>query len=67
MKAEIKEAAQEKPEQPIKELAESSGPRTEMEKTERGKWKNGDPTTSRARRTASQATASALARPLLQR
>lgn len=57
MKAEIKEAAQEKPEQPIKELAESSGPRTEMEKTERGKRKNGDATTSRACRSASKATA----------
>lgn len=64
MKAEIKE---EKPEQPLKELAESSGPRTEMEKTERGKRKNGDATTSRACRTASQATASALARPPRQR
>lgn len=61
MKAEIKEAAQETPEQPIKELAESSGPRTELEKTERGKRKNGDATAHRACRSASKATASVLA------
>lgn len=58
IKAEIKEAAEEKP---IKELAESSRPRTETEKTERGKQKNGDCTTSHPCRSASEAAASALA------
>lgn len=54
MKAEIKEPAEETPARPIKELAEGSRPRTETEKTEGGKRKNGDCPTSHAYRCASK-------------